>query len=289
LPHQFAASLENDVQVSDDLRADGAYDVEGCDVAAVNSSADHRTPDGEEDFDDADVPVTQSLESRIEAILSQSADCAVPFLSPGSASPVQPTAPPPLPVDDGFPGPPLPCVPEASLLPDDVHPPLPPADSWPVPPASGPDTFAYRNAVDSVMTGAGVAAVNGYGGGGDDDDRMSMSSLSSGEEKLEVNVPASAGLVDGQWPPSLGLVANAAYLAEKLNRLNDLKTMMEPSPDSLGKFDTVLEQVIKDLRLVMYRDVRKKMIESTGFKSFETWCNDKVQHRKVMLSPCRHC
>lgn len=285
LPHQLPASSEDtDAREADDLRADGVDDAESSDVAAVGTS--HSTPGGEEDeFEDSDGPVMQSLESRIEAILSQSTDCAVPFLSPGSASPSQQAVPPPLPVDDGFPGPPLPCPPDASHLPVSTQSVFPPSEFWPGPPAENPEMFAYRDVADSVATVDSVAAVNGYSGAGEDDDRMSMSSLSSGEEKLEVNVPASAGLGDGQWPPpAMGLIANAAYLVDKLNQLNDLKSTMEPSPDNLVKFDTVLEQVIKDLRLVMYRDVRKKMVENTGFKSFEKWCDDKVQHRKVMLS-----
>lgn len=282
---QFSTSLQSDVPETDDFPADGSHCAESGDVAAADSSADRFIPDDEEEFEDSDIPVTQSLESRIEAILSQSADCAVPFLSPRSTSPVQPSVPPPpLPVDDGFPGPPLPCPPDASLLADNAQPPLPSTSFWPVPAGDSQDTPTYRDVADGTTAVDVVAAVNGYIGAGDDDDRMSMSSLSSGDEKLEVNVPASTGLGDGQWPSSMGLVANIAYLADKLNQLNDLKSMVEPSPDSLAKFDTVLEQVIKDLRLVMCRDVRKKMIESTGFKSFEKWCDEKVQHRKVTVS-----
>jgi len=268
--HQFPTS-ENDVEAADNI----IYSVDNCDVAAVDNDAGRATPVGEDEFED--VPVIQSLESRIEAILSQSAECSVPFLSSGSASPSQPAVPPPLPVDDGFPGPPLPCPPDASPLSNDTNPPLPPTDFWPQPPADGPDTFAYQDIGDGMRT----VAVNGCSGAGDEDDRMSMSSLSSGEEKLEVNVPALVGLGNGQWPSSSAAVANVAYLTEKLNQLNELKSAIEPGPESLAKFDTILEQVIKDLRLVMCRDVRKKMIESTGFKSFENWCDVKVQRNKV--------
>ena len=266
------------------MASEGVYGVDGGDVAVVEDGGGCCTPTADDDFEDAaDMPVTQSLESRIEAILSQSAECSVPFLSPGSTSPTQPVVPPPLPVDDGFPGPPLPCPPDSSPLPDDPNPPLPPADFWPMPPAEGPDMFAYHGVADGMRTVNGVMAVNGFAGAGEEDDRMSMSSLSSGEEKLEVNVPASAGLGDGQWPaPSAAMVANAAYLMDKLNQLNNqLRSMVEPTPDSLANFDKILDQVVKDLRLVMCRDVRKKMIESTGFKSFEKWCDDKVQRHKV--------
>ena len=284
---QFPTS-ENDLETADAIPTDSTYAVENCDSASINDNTGRFTP-VDEDEDDADVPVTQSLESRIEAILSQSADCSVPFLSATSSSPTQPAVPPPLPVDDGFPGPPLPCPPDASPLPDDMHPPLPPTDFWPAPPAddADPDTFTYQDVTDTMRPVDGVVSVNGCSGTGEDDDRMSMSSLSSGEEKLEVNVPASIGLGDGQWPLPSSLIANAAYLADTLNQLNECKSMMEPSPESLAQFDTILEQVIKDLRLVMCRDVRKKMIENTGFKSFEKWCDDKVQRRKVHL--CVYC
>ena len=275
-------TCDNDLEASDTPAADSVYAVDNCDSAAVDDDAGRCTPVGDDDFEDADVPFTQSLESRIEAILSQSADCSVPFLSTGSASPTQPAVPPPLPIDDGFPGPPLPSPPDASPNPVDTQPPLPPTDFWSLPPADDPDTFAYQDVMQGMMTADGVATVNGRSTAVEDDDRMSVSSLSSGEEKLEVNVPASVGLGDGQWPPSSALVTNAAYLTDKLNQLNEYnKSMVEPSPDSLAKFDTILDQVINDLRLVMYRDVRKKMIESTGFKSFEKWCEDKVQRRKV--------
>ena len=281
-------TLENDLDTADAIPTDSTYAVENCDSAPINDHTGRFTP-VDEDEDDADVPVTQSLESRIEAILSQSADCSVPFLSATSSSPTQPAVPPPLPVDDGFPGPPLPCPPDASPLPDDMHPPLPPTDFWPAPPAddADPDTFTYQDVTDTMRPVDGVVSVNGCSGTGEDDDRMSMSSLSSGEEKLEVNVPASIGLGDGQWPLPSSLIANAAYLADTLNQLNECKSMMEPSPESLAQFDTILDQVIKDLRLVMCRDVRKKMIENTGFKSFEKWCDDKVQRRKVHL--CVYC
>jgi len=257
------------------------YDaVDGGTVAVENSSDRGGTPVGEEEFDDSDVPVTQSLESRIEAILSQSADCAVPFLSPRSTSPVPPSMQPPLPVDEGFPGPPLPCPPDAALFPDDPHPPLPLTEFWPMSSADGSGLLMYRDVPENMRTFNELAAVNGHGGPGEEDDRMSMSSLSSGEEKLEVNVPASAGLLGSQWPSSSSSapVVNSAYLVEKLNQLNELKSMLEPTPDSL---ETVLDQVITDLRRVMCRDVRKKMIELTGFKSFEKWCDDKFQYHKV--------
>jgi len=273
---------ENDLDETDNLAFDGDFAADVCSVSARgDNTLDHITPADDNDFEDADVPVTQSLESRIEAILSQSADCAVPFLSPRSASPTHSTVPPPLPVDDGFPGPPLPYPPDDSPPIIDSQPPLPPpADDWPFPPADGPevDSFAYREVADNLRIGDRIVAMNGCSG---EDDCMSMSSLSSGEEKLEVNVPASAGLGDGQWPLPSSLVTNVAYLTDKLNQLNEMKSMMEPVPESLTRFDTILDQVIKDLRQVMCRDVRKKMIENTGFKSFERWCDDKVQRHKV--------
>ena len=280
---QFQTS-ENDQEAAESVASESIYGVDGSDVAVVEDDGGRCTPAAEDEFEDsADMPVTQSLESRIEAILSQSAECSVPFLSPRSTSPTHPVVPPPLPIDDGFPGPPLPCPPDASPLPpDDTNRPLPPADFWPVPPAEGPDMFAYRGVADGMRMVDGVVAVNGFAGAEEEDDRMSMSSLSSGEEKLEVNFPASAGLGDGQWSsPSAAVVANAAYLLEKINQLNELRSMVEATPDSVADFDKILDQVVKDLRLVMCRDVRKKMIESTGFKSFEKWCEDKVQRHKV--------
>jgi len=296
--HQFPTS-DNDLDVSDGPALKSSVYAVDNGVDSYPAMVDNDdTGHCDDVLEDADTPVTQSLESRIEAILSQSADCAVPFLSPGrSMSPTQPM--PPLPVDDGLTdgfyaeGPPLPCPPQdTSPLPDEANPPplppLPTTDFWPHPSdvVGMGDMFVYQGGIgDGAMLVDGVVAVNGYpAAGGDEDDRMSMSSLSSGEEKLEVNVPASTrGLGDGQWPTSAtaALVTNAAYLAKKLIELNELQSRVEPTPDSLADFDKVLDQVITDLRLVMCRDVRKKMIESTGFKSFEKWCDDKVQRHKV--------
>lgn len=274
--HQVPVSAEKDDSKVTFLLGDNNID-NGDTSAADETTTDHGTPCAvDEDLEnEANAPpVMLSLESRIEAILSQSANCAVPFLSPRSTSSDHSVVLPPLPVDDG---PPLPHPPETG----DANPPLPPPPSnfWPVPPADGSDVFGYREMSDEKRFDGVASVVNGHAGAGDDDDRMSMSSLSSGEEKLEVNVPAGVG--DGPWPLSSSLVSNAAYLTEKLNLLNDFKSMVEPTADNLVKFDTILNQVIKDLRLVMCRDVRKKMIENTGFKSFEKWCDEKVQHHKV--------
>ena len=104
---------------------------------------------------------------------------------------------PPLPVGEAPPLPPPPCSEEP------VPPPLPPEPEGPPPPS------ALENGA-SPMTMEAVSSQDEMSVAGDkdndEDDCMSLSSISSGEEKLEVNQPipppAAGGAPPTMWGPS---------------------------------------------------------------------------------------
>jgi len=152
----------------------------------------------QEDADDEPKPQI-SLESRIQALLMSNAGGGIGFLSPctpGADEDQDPDR-----TSDHCGRPPLPDL-SGPPLPDDPPPPLPPQDSPPLPPPPPTPTDAPPFPPDVTSNGyvqydhiAQIIAnleseeeveSEVARGGGDDDDRMSLSSLSDGEEKLEV-------------------------------------------------------------------------------------------------------
>jgi len=264
-----------------------------------------------------------SLELRIEALLAQSA--VVPFLSPsGSESPPKvnelASTLPPLPVDSNVWQPPQPpCASDGfpPLPADHILPPPPPSDSgdsgifsapWgrQQPFVGGDDmvstpsekfTAETQNAME-ITDGDNTVAL----AADDDDDRMSLSSLSSGEEKLEV-VERNNSIVNNEvnhQPSQLYMNHSLNYINNKLSTQggpsmiwpaiqSDIssngKDMCRPSvaqdTKELSRFESVLEKVICELRVVLCRDMQKKMIENTGFKSLEKWFQEKNTLKKV--------
>ena len=143
--------------------------------------------------------------------------------------------------------------------------------------------------VTSADIAADVAVVS------DDDDRMSLSSLSSGEEKLEVTAPPPPGVMQQQQLPG-GAFASPTLLPtwDKLYMQNVYAmqaTMLSPSYlnartvdheyEETEMFSGVLERVIAELRVIMTKDLSKKMVETSAFKSFEGWWDGEKNRHKV--------
>ena len=143
----------------------------------------------------------------------------------------------------------------------------------------------------------------------DDDDHMSLSSLSSGEEKLEVTAPPPPGVMQQQHPPPGGVMFASPTLLPtwaldtKLQMQNMYSvSMMTPMPgtsflnspsvnheyEEEQMFSGVLEKVIAELRVVMMKDLSKKMVETSAFKSFEGWWDNEKNIQKVgVIVVCR--
>ena len=140
----------------------------------------------------------------------------------------------------------------------------------------------------------------------DEDDRMSLSSLSSGEEKLEVmessqsqtsindvaagtELSTTGGCKIKMVPPSAlddaspNVVAETQQSSLPVTLQQHRRKLVDGTVDDvlLSKFEVVLEKVMSELRLVICRDMRKKMIENTAFKSLEEWCQEKNVQNKV--------
>ncbi|XP_074640812.1 uncharacterized protein LOC141898676 [Tubulanus polymorphus] len=122
-----------------------------------------------------------------------------------------------------------------------------------------------------------------------EDDRMSLSSLSSGEQKLEVHTEEvnSSDLfqsnqqlgqtnVNPLIPPSYQMTnqwaANHAFGSYAQNYMNNSlsQTTLDKDPTD-DTFSGVLDKVITELKQIMKRDLCKKMVENAAFKSLEDW------------------
>lgn len=154
----------------------------------------------------------------------------------------------------------------------------------------------------------------------DDDDRMSLSSISSGEEKLQVNPPAGSnlnapGMGMGLFPPlnlnswqqpqiagasygysfnggvfpntngPFGLGFNPAFqngMVDQTAKLEaDLKQQEEESQRQDRLFAMALSAFLKELKSVMQKDLCKRMVEVSAFKAFEAWWDAEEQKFKV--------
>ncbi|XP_041348148.1 histone-lysine N-methyltransferase SETD1-like [Gigantopelta aegis] len=162
----------------------------------------------------------------------------------------------------------------------------------------------------------------------DDDDKMSISSISSGDEKLEVNSqiptktsqpssltnsfqqslsmfnqgpivnPWQSGFVNqGAYPPTynnfVGLnpfnqtfcnqyqndMVNAQMVNAYGNQMGFKEEEKVPEIDD-KLFNSSLNNFVKDLKEILQRDLCKKMVESSAFKSFEKWWDREEEKRK---------
>ena len=199
--------------------------------------------------------------------------------------------------------------------------------------ASWPQT-ASSTTVDNgqLLSNAPQSSGKGEEGSGsdmdvdDDDDRMSLSSISSGEERLQVNPPVSANLNSsgmGPFPHNLNSwqtptsapfnynfsgsgpssssgpfgpgfnPANSNGLMDQTAQLEaDLKQQEEETQKQDRKFALVLNSFVKELKAVMQKDLCKKMVEVSAFKALESWYDAEAQKTKVrmrMLSCFDYC
>ena len=267
----------------------------------------------------ADVPEQQeeaneerrfmSLESRIQSLLSANKDLDLPFGSSDEAASSSEdkfgtphthesdVPPPPLPYDQ-------PPLPEAPLPPEEpTPPPLPPEpappptpedEQPPLPPE--PEPHCDKNTYSSTTPNPP----------GEDDDCMSLSSISSGEEKLQLNAPIldnrfvpPPGMHPMMYPPSAMWYPQVNQYQNYINNvvtttgMNDGSMSLEAvqqkaamlftpqDEDNENMFLDVLDQIVQELKMVMCKDMHKKMVEGTAFKFYEAWLSTKENKDKA--------
>ena len=108
-----------------------------------------------------------------------------------------------------------------------------------------------------------------------EDDRMSLDSISSGEEKLEVADPI-------QPPHSCfnGSSWHGQPFSEGFG--GSYGPDYEPETDYVTHmFSAVLSDFVKELKSIMQRDLCKKMVETSAFKYFENWWDQEEVKNKV--------
>lgn len=155
----------------------------------------------------------------------------------------------------------------------------------------------------------------------DDDDHMSLSSISSGEERLQVNQPITSNLNSSgislglytQPPPISAWQASgapygfnsfggknflgnggpfnqgfngAAFPNGVVDQTAQLQADFAAKEEEHKKIDKqfvyVLNQFVSDLKAVMQKDLCKKMVENSAFKAFESWWDAEEQKSKVL-------
>lgn len=104
-----------------------------------------------------------------------------------------------------------------------------------------------------------------------EDDRMSLDSVSSGEERLEVNpVNSSHPAFNNDW------------LGNPCDNFMGFNPDYDPEADYVTHmFNTVLNEFVKELKSIMQRDLCKKMVETSAFKYFENWWDQQEEKHKV--------
>ena len=197
-----------------------------------------------ESLEDKHDALTISLDTRIEAMLNQEASFGIPRTSSFSLAPI---------LDDAF------------GQPDGIV---------------GP--------TDEQQT-EGCQIKDGTGGDDDDDDdRMSMSSCDEPKNDLiEVNVPAKHPQVSKpppplmtQWPMfqfqfQVGIPMMPTFVPSYPRFYNMFDVPDVPLPvqedETSSKFRKVLGAVVTELKTVLSKDLRRKMVESTAFEVFDEW------------------
>lgn len=153
-----------------------------------------------------------------------------------------------------------------------------------------------------------------------DDDNMSLSSIGSGEHKIEVNPPllmndsvsysqSPAATSTTPWmmtSPSTtaysdginyggNMYNHGSFNTMYFNNYNNdmynsgqgdsVKSITDPRE---GTFKSVLEGFVNELKEIMQKDLCKKMVQTSAFKSFETWWDveEKKNTTKVFQEFC---
>ena len=128
--------------------------------------------------------------------------------------------------------------------------------------------------------------------GQNEDDKMSLSSLSSGEEKLEVN-PNITVETDIVYDSTISQSGDMSYTGDNSfhNRSRDFNSSFEEghlmTPQEIEMvlqddpnektYDDVLDQIMEELKYIMKKDLNKRMVQNSGFKCFEGWWDQKQQ------------
>ena len=253
-------------------------------------------------------PRLQSLDSRIQSLLG-----GIGLGTLGSPPHVEPPA-----MEEDLPTghPPLPSEP-APPFPSEYAPPLPDEDAPPPLPPEPQPHFSYSlpHKTDPKLTPLTMFVPNGHTlnankrSSADEDDRMSLSSIGSDEEKIEVNPPTLPSELPPppqpplpplppmpwQLPPPIDAVQNQAFQNQTSNSAYDqalLSSGLKNSSKSSfnlnhleelkeGMFTEVLDQVINQLKFIMRKDLCKKMVQDTAFSTYDKWWSSEQQCDKV--------
>ena len=139
-----------------------------------------------------------------------------------------------------------------------------------------------------------------------EDDKMSISSGESGNQNIEINPnilssnnPQSSanfmtnpnfgaefpqyGNYMGYPNPPTGDLYNQNYFNQYNNVINNQQSVQNQVDDEkLDKtFSSVLDKFVKELKEIMQKDMCKKMVESSAFKSFDSWWTTNETRTKV--------
>lgn len=107
-----------------------------------------------------------------------------------------------------------------------------------------------------------------------EDDRMSLDSVSSGDERLEVNPSdGQQQTFNGVWLNHQSGFDHFGMLISEYDSETDYVTQM---------FTHVLNDFVKELKSIMQRDLCKKMVETSAFKYFENWWDQEEEKHKVL-------
>ncbi|CAD6231479.1 GSCOCG00001430001-RA-CDS [Cotesia congregata] len=130
-----------------------------------------------------------------------------------------------------------------------------------------------------------------------DDDRMSLSSLSSGDEKIEQVIaqaePSNHLYPGGHYPGHLAYPPpsdmynwprpaqypypyGTPYMPSQLAMANHNITKDNPQGPTING---VLDRVVNELKQILKKDFNKKMVENTAFKLFEVWWDEKKNEK----------
>ncbi|KAL8576109.1 hypothetical protein ACOMHN_001459 [Nucella lapillus] len=229
-----------------------------------------------------------------------------------------------------------PSTPHTPSTPSDPrHPPPHTNQNWPQPGAAAGNSVMLDNA--PPLPGPTPTPPKGKEDGGgkegsgsdmdvddDDDDRMSLSSISSGEEKLQVNPPQgttnlnssgmgcfahnswqqqqqqqsqtigygagfncgggfpSTTIVNGPFEPGFTPAVPDSVREQSVKVEEEVKKYEEESMQQSRKFATVLNSFIRELKAVMHKDLCKKMVEVSAFKTLEKWCDSESQKKQPL-------
>ena len=192
--------------------------------------------------------------------------------------------------------------------PEPARPKTPPIPVKQTPSGQSPAHLYEANAQGHVPSGMSIPQ--------DDDDRMSLDSTGSGGEPgaIEVNqtnttVPPPL-LPQSEFPTSNSQVSswqqqndlqnnfmppgyinsypggqfNQNFVNQMNNDINERRYVKDPKEEADKHemtFDDVLENFVNELKEIMQKDLCKKMVETSAFKSYETWWDQEEEKTKV--------